>query len=106
LIAALDDPESEIRFQALRDLGELGANAAPAVPALIKVLGDPERSVRLQAVTSLAALGDKAAPARPALRQMASDPIFSVRIVASNIVRTLESATNSRPGGQGSGPAR
>ena len=106
LIAALDDPESEIRFQALRDLGELGANAAPAVPALIKVLGDPERSVRLQAVTSLAALGDKAAPALPALRQLASDPIFSVRIVASNIVRTLESATNSRPGGQGSGPAR
>jgi HEAT repeat protein len=106
LIAALDDPESEIRLQALRNLGELGSNAVPAVPALIKVLGDPERWVRIQAVASLAVLGDKAAPALPALRQMAWDQNMAVRIMASNVVRTIESATNSPPGGQGSGFAR
>jgi HEAT repeat protein len=105
-IAALDDPESDIRHQALKNLGALGSNAAPALPALVKALGDPEWPVRSQAIVSLAALGDKAVPALPALRQMASDPSFFLRTLATNAVKTIESATHSSPGAHGPGPAR
>jgi HEAT repeat protein len=40
LAAALDSPEAEIRDAAACYLGDLGSDAAPAVPALIRRLGD------------------------------------------------------------------
>ena len=41
LVAALDDPDPDIRFYAVMELAREKANAAPAVDRLTKLLSDP-----------------------------------------------------------------
>jgi hypothetical protein len=45
-IADLKDQEGEVRSKAARTLGNFGAKAKMAVPALIKTLNDKDKSVR------------------------------------------------------------
>jgi hypothetical protein len=64
---ALSDPDPVVRGLAARELGKMGAAAAPAVDALAARLKDSDRVVRMAAAEALAAIGPKAAPAVPAL---------------------------------------
>ena len=57
LVSALRDPSPQVRKNAARALGGMGAAAAPAVPALSAALYDGDGSVRLAAVDSLAQVG-------------------------------------------------
>src|SRR5262245_49700107 len=70
LIAALRDPNEEIRCQAARELAGFRADASPAVPALVQALGDQSRLVQEAAASALAAVGPPARAAAPALQAL------------------------------------
>ena len=62
VLARLDDPDQEVREEAARALGRIGA--ADAVEALIRRLTDPHSSIRPQAARALGRIGDpRAVPA-------------------------------------------
>lgn len=62
-----DLEDTETRFWAMRDLEELGLDAAPAVPQLIRLLDDPEGGTRATAADTLRAIGKDATAAIPKL---------------------------------------
>ena len=51
-------------------MGEIGAEAKPAVPALIQLLGNDNREVRSQAARPLGEIGPEAKPAKIGIRPM------------------------------------
>ena len=63
----LEDPSWLIRLNAVRELGELGPDAALAIDSLIRRLEDPQPSIREMAATVLGSLGPAALAALPAL---------------------------------------
>ena len=67
------------RLAALRALKKLGAEAAPAVEALIKALGDKETAIRSHAAEALRGIGPGAAGAVEALTRALADERALVR---------------------------
>jgi HEAT repeat protein len=65
LLRAMQDPRS--RWMAVVALGEMGATARDAVPALMEALEDDDSAVRWDAAKALGKLGPAAARAVPAL---------------------------------------
>ena len=53
-----DDADHRARAEALADIARLGADAAPAIPALVGLLGDDNEAVGLNAAYALAHLGE------------------------------------------------
>jgi len=78
-MAAMLDGDSELsnRIQAAVILREYGAQAAPAVPALVKRLADPK--MREVAMRALENLGKPAREALPALLDLLKSPEWAVR---------------------------
>jgi hypothetical protein len=68
LIRSMSDADPEVRIQTMKALGEIGPNAAAAVPILVKQLKAP--FVKKQAVETLGKLGRHARPAAPALAEV------------------------------------
>lgn len=60
-IPLLKDPKR--RERAMKVLGKIGPESAPAVPALVDLLKDQDPKVRTEALFTLAAIGPKASPA-------------------------------------------
>ena len=61
LAAARDrsgDADHRARAEALADIARLGADAAPAIPALVELLGDDNEAVGLNAAYALAHVGE------------------------------------------------
>lgn len=56
LIQQLQDPDEIVRLRAAKELGKLGAAAAPAIPALQNAAKDSDEDVRRVAVNSLKAI--------------------------------------------------
>ena len=75
LIRELQDSDSDIRSIAAVTLGEIGAEAKDAVPALIQVLQDQDTEgfVRANAARALGEIGSGAVDAIPALKQALQD---------------------------------
>ena len=67
LIADLDASTSEKRFNAISELGQLGADAAPAVPRLIDILKNEseDKTIRARVADELGSIGSAAKPAIP-----------------------------------------
>jgi HEAT repeat protein len=74
LIAALEDPDRDVRTQATRALARMGAKAESAIPALIEALNDDDKEVRQGAARALGQIGPLADEAVPALVQALRDP--------------------------------
>lgn len=70
LIGLLESENAETRADAARALGEMGPDAAEAVPALIELLADDENSVVTAATEALGDIGPAAREALPALRAL------------------------------------
>lgn len=70
---ALSDDSAEVRLGAAMACEAVGAEAAGAVPALIKLLRDGDGAVRRQAAKSLGAIGAAASSAVPALGQASKE---------------------------------
>jgi HEAT repeat protein len=83
-IEALDDPDVQLRTQAIHTLGAHGAEAGEATPALAAILlGDTNREVRIEAALALSKMSPASRPAVPALGQALQDPELLVRLYAT-----------------------
>lgn len=69
----LGSEDAAERASAAQQIGQLGAEAAEAVPALVKAVADPDPQVRVYAAWALARLSTDAEPAVPALIDMLDD---------------------------------
>ncbi|MBL8795387.1 MAG: HEAT repeat domain-containing protein [Planctomycetia bacterium] len=75
LAEAAKSPKNSVslRFAATNALPKFGADAKPAVPALIAMLGEPDEDMQVQATETLNKLYDTAKEAVPALVKVAKD---------------------------------
>jgi arylsulfatase A-like enzyme len=73
LSAGLKDPDPSVRYWAATGIGNIGAAAAEAKPAIQKALTDRSPSVRIAAARATAKLGNPAAAIRVLEQELASD---------------------------------
>lgn len=92
LIGALRDPDSMVRARAAEAIGEIGPDAAPAVPALIGLLR-PGESARAMVCLALSRIGPAAASALPALTALLSDPDAYVAKLARLAIASIGGAS-------------
>jgi HEAT repeat protein len=89
LVAALSDPDPEVRRRAATFLPyRLGSRTV--IPALVRAMTDPEPWVRLGAVRRLGSIGLPAEEALPALRRATEDPEDQIRRDAATAIRSIE----------------
>ncbi len=98
LVEALDD--QPLMHFALSYLQQLGVDAAPAVPRLIKIL-EPENNnnVRMQIANTLGAIGPKAQSALPTLNKLSETSDGSLKSSVDNAIRriTANGQRNTEP---------
>jgi hypothetical protein len=87
----LDHPIWVVRLNAVRELGELGPDAALALDGLTARLEDPQASVREQAATVLGSLGEAGLVALPALRKARDSGDESFEAIVEDAILRLES---------------
>jgi hypothetical protein len=90
LTAALADSDGRVRELAAQAIGEIGVEAAPAVPALVLLLKNPDVGSRCAACIGLTGIGAVAKDALPALRAALADPNPDVRRFAQRAVDKIE----------------
>jgi HEAT repeats len=78
----LQDPDPQIRRDAVSVLGALGPLAKPAVPSLLGILDDPNSVVRDRVVRALGAISLPARTVMSRLLQALHDPEWTVRYAA------------------------
>lgn len=90
-----------LRREAARGLGQLGAKAAPSVPALAGALADPDAGVRRQAAAALGRIGPAAAGAIDAMGERL--PVEPDALVRLELVMAFRKITpeGQRPEGRG-----
>jgi HEAT repeat protein len=76
LVKLLDDPVMRVRLRAAAVLGQMGPQAAPAVPGLIKAV----KAKNVLAALALGRIGEAAEEAVPALREVLADTTTSIKI--------------------------
>ncbi len=77
------------RRRAARELGQLGPEAATAIPNLLRALGDQDRMVRLHAADAVGKIGERSDEVVKALMQTVGDPDPQIRLVAVESIREL-----------------
>lgn len=85
VLGRLEDPSPEVRSEAARALGRIGAPIA--LDALVKALSDPESTIRLEAARSLGMIGDKSAI--PALAGGLSSPWPELRAACAEALGAI-----------------
>ncbi len=83
LVAQLRDANVELRIAAAEALGEMGAEASAAVPALGEALRDVHPGVRQAAGRALGRMGDGARPALASLETALDDSELTVQLAAA-----------------------
>lgn len=88
VVGALDDPQ--LMHSALSYLQQLGVDAAPAVPRLIKIL-EPENNinVRVQSANTLGAIGPKAQSALPTLTKLSETTDGTLKTSVDSAIRRI-----------------
>ncbi|BCM92502.1 hypothetical protein IAD21_04382 [Abditibacteriota bacterium] len=98
LIKALDDDDKDVRWRAVRSLGDLRQMPEIAVPAIARrMTDDPEVNVRLYAISALTKFGAEAAPAIPALYKATQDPDPYVFSEVQKALKEIKAAANLKP---------
>jgi HEAT repeat protein len=90
LVVTLRDSDTRVKELAAQALAYVGADAAIAVPDLIRLLEDPGEGVRNSACIGLAGIGPAARDALPALRRALSDPSNDVRRFAQRAIEKIQ----------------
>jgi HEAT repeat protein len=85
----LTSDDAATRRSAAMALGDLGADAVPAVSALGRALADDNPSVRQSAAETLGKIGPGAAAAVPALTEALDDPEPGVRKSAAGALAAI-----------------
>jgi HEAT repeat protein len=83
------EPDVNQRRAAAETLGNIGKEAAAAVPALIDTLRDEDEHVRYHCVVALGMIGPAASHAIPALKQMRQDSYREVHWAAVVSLRKI-----------------
>jgi HEAT repeat protein len=91
----LGDAEISVRVTAAMALGNMGAAAQEAVPALIRALKDQDSQVRNWAATALGSIGPAAESAVPALKRAAR--IEGSRPAAEEAIRKIRGISPDQP---------
>jgi HEAT repeat protein len=109
LLRAVDDRDGEVRRGAIFALGQIRAEPAEVVPALIASLQDPYSSRgspnRVLAAQALGGYGVQAKPAVPALLQMANDPReFLASFTAEQSLKSIDPGAVARVNPRGLKP--
>lgn len=81
-LPALQEPDDEVRRNAVSILGALGPAAKPAAPSLLMMLNDPNTIVRDRVVRALGSIGLPAKRVMWGLAQALRDPEWTVRHAA------------------------
>jgi hypothetical protein len=97
LIVLLSSAEPRGRALAADELGNRGAQAAPAVPALRLELSDPDRQVRASAAQALGGIGTADPDVLADLQRSLRDPSEEVRLSARAALQRLELTVPARP---------
>jgi hypothetical protein len=92
LITALRDRDEFVRAWAAEDIGDIGPDAASAVPELVRLL-NRDAGGRGSACDALRGIGPAAKSALPALKKLLSDPDDHVRKMASWAVAAIQGNT-------------
>ncbi|MBC7968787.1 MAG: HEAT repeat domain-containing protein [Verrucomicrobia bacterium] len=92
LVAALKDPDPQVRFQAAATLYKIDSQREAATAVMIAALKDPNPKVRAEAANAIAALDPKAQAAIPALLVALKDPESQVRYNAAQALRFMGAA--------------
>ena len=79
LVKGLSAEDAKARADAAEKLGDMGALAAPALPALVKALSDDAPLVRAQAANALGDMGSSGKPAVDDLAKLLKDSDARVR---------------------------
>ncbi|MGH8657387.1 MAG: HEAT repeat domain-containing protein, partial [Gammaproteobacteria bacterium] len=90
LVSQLSSPNGQTRIQAAQALGRLGADAAPAAPALTQALRDRAHEMRWTAALALGQIGAAAAKATPALLQALDDSSPRVRWTVPGVLVAIQ----------------
>jgi HEAT repeat protein len=84
VVAGLSDPNVRARIEAVGVLDSMGADAAPAIPALVKSLGDRDRFVRWSAARALGRLAPRSPElVVPAVARLLGDDDLDVEVAAA-----------------------
>jgi HEAT repeat protein len=95
-IKALNNPNVNVRYRAIRALGAIGPEAGEAVPALATILVEsPSRGLRIEASLALTKMAPASRAALSALAQALKDTDRLVRMNAA--LALLRLGANSRP---------
>ncbi len=94
-MSALGHGDAGSRWRAAQALGSYGAEAAPAVPALVAALADPSVEVRWRSAEALGLVGPAAAAAVPALARCLSDNDALVRTEGTKALGLLGPAASA-----------
>jgi hypothetical protein len=86
LVIALRDDDERVKALTAQALAHLGADAAIAVPDLVRLLASPSEGLRNSACIGLAGIGPAASDALPALRRALDDPSKDVRQFAQRAI--------------------
>lgn len=92
MIIALEDPDLVVRARLAEALGNIGSDAAAAVPVLIKWLEGPNEKSRYYACIGLYGVGPAAEAALPSLRKALSHPSSLVQRYALRAIERIESS--------------
>ncbi len=97
-IADLQTGDTDRRLMAAWAIGSVGAEAAPAVPALIELLSSEDPVLRLYCVSALAGMGAAAKEAAPRLQELLHDPNAEVRGYAEMALMEMGASTTPTGG--------
>ncbi len=90
LVKSLEGTENQVRAQAAQALGNIGAEAKPAIPALLKLLRDEQNDVTSGMLAdALAKIGPPAKQDIGLLREAIKDPNTKVRAYAAASIGAL-----------------
>jgi len=95
LAKMLNDPNREIRMQAVRDMGMIEPGAKEAVPALIKVLRDNDLEMRQWATRCLSRIGIGIESAIPELLKGMDSPDMELRVLSVTVLGKIGPAAKS-----------
>ena len=96
LIEALQDRDQDVRAWSAQAIGDIGPEAAAAVPSLIRLLRKDAHSP-ISAFIALMDIGPAAREALPALKPYLSNPDADVRKMAAKAVAAIEGRSRSDP---------
>lgn len=97
LVGQLQDPDVQVRRQAVRALAKMGPAADGAIPGLTSALHDPDSEVRRTAAVALGNMGAKAESALPGLMELLDHKEYATRFSAALAVEKIDPANPAFP---------